>query len=157
MRIDADPDVVIKSFEGSLQRLGLEYVDIYYLAANWDRNSVLFEPFLKALEKLKKEGKTRFVGVTTHTNEPVVIRAAAESRVYDIVATAYNFRQMHREDVKEAIADASEAGLGIVAFKTQAGVYWDKEREYMINMKAALKWVLQDTNVHHHGSGIQYL
>jgi predicted aldo/keto reductase-like oxidoreductase len=32
--------------------------------------------------------------------------------------------------------------------KTQAGVYWDRSREKMINMKAALKWVLQDKNVH---------
>lgn len=32
--------------------------------------------------------------------------------------------------------------------KTQAGVYWDRSRNNMINMKAALKWVLQDQNVH---------
>jgi len=29
-----------------------------------------------------------------------------------------------------------------------AGVYWDKERKHPINAKAALKWVLQDENVH---------
>jgi predicted aldo/keto reductase-like oxidoreductase len=33
--------------------------------------------------------------------------------------------------------------------KTQAGVYWDrKEKKKMINMKAALKWALQDDNIH---------
>ena len=32
--------------------------------------------------------------------------------------------------------------------KTQAGVYWDRFRARKINMKAALKWVLQDENVH---------
>jgi predicted aldo/keto reductase-like oxidoreductase len=32
--------------------------------------------------------------------------------------------------------------------KTQAGVFWDKERQSPINMQAALKWVLQDPNVH---------
>jgi len=32
--------------------------------------------------------------------------------------------------------------------KTQAGVYWDRKRTNKINMKAALKWVLQDENVH---------
>lgn len=148
MRKDADPNSIIRSFEGSLERLGLEYVDIYYLAANWHRSSVLYEPFLKAVEKLKKEGRTKFIGVTTHNNEPAVIKAAAESRIYDVVSTAYNFRQKHREEVKEAIAYAADAGLGVVAFKTQAGVYWDKERKHKINMKAALKWVLQDTNVH---------
>ncbi|MBN1271341.1 MAG: 4Fe-4S dicluster domain-containing protein [Candidatus Aminicenantes bacterium] len=71
-----------------------------------------------------------------------------KNKTYDVVSTAYNFRQKHREQVKEAISYAADAGLGVVAFKTQAGVYWDKERKHLINMKAALKWVLQDTNVH---------
>jgi predicted aldo/keto reductase-like oxidoreductase len=148
IRADADPDAIYESFEGSLARLGLDYVDIYYLAANWHRSTVMFEPFMKVLEKLKQEGRTRFVGVTTHHHEPEVIHAAAESRFYDVVSTAYNFRQHHREQVREAIAHAAEAGLGVVAFKTQAGVYWDEERQHMINMQAALKWVLQDKNVH---------
>jgi hypothetical protein len=32
--------------------------------------------------------------------------------------------------------------------KTQAGVYWDRLRTRRINMKAALKWVLEDEHVH---------
>ena len=36
----------------------------------------------------------------------------------------------------------------MVAMKTQAGVYWDRARRRKINMTAALKWVLQDENVH---------
>jgi len=35
-----------------------------------------------------------------------------------------------------------------VAMKTQAGVYWDKEKTEPINMKAALKFALQDSNLH---------
>jgi len=36
-----------------------------------------------------------------------------------------------------------------------AGVYWDKERKHPINGKAALKWVLQDKNVHTTVPGIE--
>jgi predicted aldo/keto reductase-like oxidoreductase len=64
-----------------------------------------------------------------------------------VVLTAYNFRQSHREAVRSAIGEAAGAGLGVVAMKTQAGVYWNGTRR-KINMKAALKWVLQDENVH---------
>jgi predicted aldo/keto reductase-like oxidoreductase len=103
---------------------------------------------VRAFEKLKKEGKTRFIGVTTHSNEPEVIRAVAESGFWDVVLTAYNFRQSHREEVRAAIGRAAEAGLGVVAMKTQAGVYWSRPLGRKINMKAALKWVLQDENVH---------
>jgi hypothetical protein len=64
-----------------------------------------------------------------------------------VVLTAYNFRQSHREEVRAAIADAAAAGVGVLAMKTQAGVYWDSFRLRKINMKAALKWVLQDEHV----------
>jgi predicted aldo/keto reductase-like oxidoreductase len=98
--------------------------------------------------KLKKEGRVKHIGVSTHSNEPEVIRAAIESGVYEVVLTAYNFRQPHVAEVEKAIAEAAKAGLGIVAMKTQAGVYWDKERQNQINMKAALKWALKNENVH---------
>jgi len=142
-----DPELIPASLEGSLQRLGLEYIDIFYFPSISRRETALHGPYLKAFEKLKTSGKARFVGIGTHSNEPEVIRAAAESGFWDVVLTAYNFRQSHREDVRAAIGQAARAGLGIVAMKTQAGVYWDRTRR-KINMKAALKWVLQDENVH---------
>jgi predicted aldo/keto reductase-like oxidoreductase len=142
-----DPKLIIESIEGSLQRLGLDYVDIYYLLSISSREA-LHEPYMKAFDRLKRDGKTRFVGVGTHENEPELIRAAAESGLWDIALTSYNFRQTHRKEIQAAIAQAAGAGLGVVAMKTQAGVYWDRARTRMINMKAALKWVLQDENVH---------
>ena len=143
-----DPARIISSMDESLKRLGLEYVDIYYLCSVADEEVTRHEPYMSAFEKLKKDGKTRFVGVATHENEPAVINAAAESQFWDVVLTAYNFRQSHRGEVRAAIRRAGEAGLGVVAMKTQAGVYWDRLRSHRINMKAALKWVLQEENVH---------
>ena len=49
-----------------------------------------------------------------------------------------HFRQPHLKEMDKAIEEASKAGLGIVAMKTGAGVYWDSERQHPINMKAAL-------------------
>ena len=148
---DAQPETFesfIKKFELSLKRLDLDYVDILYLHAVKSKEEALNEPVVEAMKKLTKDGKTRYIGISTHRNEPEVIRVAADSNVYEVVLTAYNFRQSHRDEVKKAIAYAAEAGLGIVAMKTQAGVYWDKERLHPINMRAALKWVLQNEHVH---------
>ncbi len=145
---DVNPGMISESLEGSLQRLGLDHVDIYYLPSVGRRQSALHEPYMKAFEKLKMDGKARFAGVTTHSNEPDVIRAAAESGFWDVILTAYNFRQSHREEIRAAIGQAAKAGLGVVAMKTQAGVYWSRPLGRKINMKAALKWVLQDENVH---------
>ncbi len=145
------PDKDVASFEDefhiSLERLGLEYVDILYIHGITVKETVFFEPALKFLEKIKKEGKTRFVGFTTHRNEHEMLDAAVECGIYDVILTAYNFRQNNRKEIAEAMDRAVKAGIGIVAMKTQAGVYWDKEKQEPINMKAALKWALQNENV----------
>jgi predicted aldo/keto reductase-like oxidoreductase len=143
-----DPKLIGESLEGSLKRLQLDYVDIYYLGSAGRRGSVMHEPYWEAIERLKRDGKMRFAGISTHENEPAVIQAAKESKFWDVVLTAFNFRQKHREKVRAAIHDAADAGLGIVAMKTQAGVYWDRGRNRKINMTAALKWALQDEHVH---------
>jgi predicted aldo/keto reductase-like oxidoreductase len=112
------------------------------------RETVLYEPILKALEKAKRAGKIRAIGVSTHRNEPEVIQAAIDSKVYDVVLTAYNYQQQHAAEVKKSIARAAEAGLGIVAMKTIGGVrVMEKPGSESIDVKAALKWVLQDPNV----------
>ncbi len=138
----------IETFETSLKRLGLDYVEFLHLHAAVKKEAVFHEAILSAMQKMKKEGKARFLGVSVHTNEPEVIRAAVDTKVHDVVLTSYNFRQPHVAEVEKAIDYAAKAGLGIVAMKTQAGVYWDRERKHPINPKAALKWVLQNENVH---------
>jgi len=143
-----NPDAFLERFETSLGRLGLEYVDILHLHSVVSKEAALYEPITSVMESLKASGKTRHLGISTHRNEPEVIRAAAESKIYDVVLTAYNFRQPHVAEVESAIAYAAKAGLGIIAMKTQAGGYWDRERQRPINMKAALKWVLGNENVH---------
>jgi len=141
-------ETFIEMFHTSLERLGLDYVEILYLHNVSRREAVLFEPLMEALQKLKNQGKAKFIGITTHSNEPESIRAAVEAKIYDVVLTAYNFRKDYLTDLDKAIAEAAQAGLGIVAMKTQAGVYWDKEKQHPINMKAALKWALNNPNIH---------
>jgi uncharacterized protein len=146
--VDVDPGLIGKSMEMSLELLGLDHVDIYYLASVGTRKTAMHEPYLAAFEALKQRGLTRFIGLVTHSHEPEVIQAAVDSGRWDVVVTAYNFRQSHRDTVAAAVAAAAKAGLGVIAMKTQAGVYWDRFRLRKINMKAALKWALQDEQVH---------
>jgi hypothetical protein len=139
---------ITEKLDISLKRLGLDHVDILYLHAQSTRAGVLHDAILAGLEKVRNAGKTRFIGVSTHRNEPEVIRAAIEAKIHDVVLTAYNFKQDHHLEVQKAIGEAATAGLGIVAMKTQAGVYWDKEKTKPIDAKAALRWTLRDPNVH---------
>jgi predicted aldo/keto reductase-like oxidoreductase len=138
----------INKVEISLKRLKTDYVDILYLHSVKSKEAALNEMVFKAMQKLKKDGKIRFIGISTHRNEPEVITAAVESKIYEVILTAYNFRQRNSQELEKALERAANSGLGIVAMKTQAGVFWDKERKNPINMKAALKWALQNENIH---------
>ena len=69
----------------SLKRLGLDYVDILYLHNLTKREVALAPENMAMIQAAKKAGKARFIGVTTHANEPEVIRAAVEAKIYDVV------------------------------------------------------------------------
>ena len=142
----ATTDAFLEKLNLSLKRLGLEYVDILFHHGISQRETTLFEPVLKALEKAKKDGKIRFVGISTHMNEPEVIRAAVDSKRYDVILTSYNYQQKHYLKVREAIAAAAQAGLGIIGMKAIRGGF--RRSPTVESAPAAIKWVLQDPNVH---------
>jgi len=145
---EATEEAYAQKIDTSLRNLGLDYIDIYHHHGVWVKETALYEPVLNALVKAKKAGKIRFIGITTHRNEPEIIDAAVDSKVYDVVLPAYNFRQKHGEEVKKAIARAAEAGLGVIAMKTIGGNVGGSYHNTQIDAPACLKWALQDTNVH---------
>jgi predicted aldo/keto reductase-like oxidoreductase len=59
-----------------------------------------------------------------------------------------NFKHSLANQIKEKAELAAKKGIGIVAMKTMAGGFMDKERQKPVNCVAALKWVLQDPNIH---------
>jgi len=144
----ATTEEFLRKLDLSLKRLGLDYVDILCHHGVSRRESAQFEPALNALEKAKKDGKIRFAGISTHSNEPEVIRAATDIKAYDVIVPAYNYRQTHYAEVREAIARAAQAGIGIIGMKSIRGGGGSRRTPGAKNPAAALKWVLQDSNVH---------
>lgn len=142
----ATTEEFLKRLDISLRRLGLDHVDILYQHGVSRKESVMYEPVLKAFEQAKKEGKIRFSGVSTHSNEPEVIHAAMDSKAHDVILTAYNFKQKHYPEVRSAIARASQAGMGIVAMKAVRGAF--QQPASVKNITGSFKWILQDPNVH---------
>ncbi len=141
-----DPDAYIKKAEGSLSRFGLDYVDFVLFPYAGKRPTVLDEGVLKAMERLKKQGRTRFVGIASHSDTEEALKAAAESGIYDVAMISYNYKIRNIESLNSAIAVAVKAGMGIVGMKTTAGVYRDKSGSQP-NSDAVLKWVLQNENI----------
>jgi aryl-alcohol dehydrogenase-like predicted oxidoreductase len=137
----------MEMFNLSMKRLGLDYVDILFHHGVSSLEGMMFEPLVDIMNKIKQSGRARFLGVSTHSNEAKVLETAAECGFIDVVLTAYNFTQ-NVEEMNAAIDKAAGAGLGIIAMKTMAGGYFDRERKRQVNAQAALKWVLQNPNVH---------
>ena len=147
-----DTDIVKfeKDFEGSLKRMDVDYVDIFYLPFAAKKESVMFELLMKSMEKMKTAGKARFLGIGSHSFVPEALRTAADSGFYDAAMIAYNFQIKDIEERKQAVAYAADKGMGIVAMKTIVGESWMKTMKPVpaSNPKAALKWVLQNENIH---------
>lgn len=151
LNANAKPKDFIDEFDKSYKRIGLEYVDILYLHGPSSREKALYGPYLEALKQIKKEGRTKFIGVSTHQNQPEVIRAAVESKAYDVVLVGYNSTYPNADEIKKAIAEGAKAGLGIIGMKTVAGLVGfgpNKKTPSEKEVNAAIKWVLEDKNVH---------
>ena len=101
-----DANAYIKKAEGSLKRFGLDYVDVFLFTYAGKKETVLNEGVLKALAQLKKQGKTRFLGIASHSDTEEALKAAADSGVYDIAMPAYNFKAKNKESMNAAIAYA---------------------------------------------------
>jgi predicted aldo/keto reductase-like oxidoreductase len=129
----------IKTFEESLQRLQQDYVDILYVHSVKDPATVEL-PFLQeALAQLKKQGKVRFLGVSSHRRILPVFNRVIELDFYDLILSPFNFKITGIEQVEEVLQRARRKGLGVVAMKTQA-LYGPGRQTHHT---AALKYVLQ--------------
>jgi len=138
----------LSKFNTSLTRLQMDYVDILYVHDISNPELLQYKPVINALKKLKTEGKTRFVGFSTHANQAAVIDAAASTGDWDVILTAYNFQQANKKELDAAVHKAAEAGIGIVAMKTLAGGgFLDRERTKPMNTSAAIKWVLSNPDI----------
>ncbi|MGB9605782.1 MAG: aldo/keto reductase, partial [Bryobacteraceae bacterium] len=146
-------EAALSDLDTSLRELGTDYVDVWYLHGVADA-SRLSDEILDALETAKKQGKARFVGLSTHSNQAAVIEAAIKTGKIDVVLVAYNFTMY--KTLEPALEAAAKAGLGVVAMKTMAGGFRKARPGSDLHAKlsrqgamlSALKWVLRNPNVH---------
>ena len=140
-------ETILEGAEKSLKALDTDYVDCILAHGLSGRESVFNEDIMSALGKLKKEGKARYVGASTHSNEAEVINAMVDAKFYDLVTVRYNFRS--DENLQKAVERASKAGIAVVAMKVMSGGdgYAGDAMKGLNPFQSALKWVMNDKNV----------
>ncbi len=136
-----------KQLDISLGRLQTDYIDILYIHSCYTPAMATNEELMKGMEQLKKSGKVRFIGVSTHRDVAGVTRAAVDAGIYDVVQVAYNYLQKDASEIKKALAYAKSKGVGIIGMKTFGGGRMQSDSSLKINNSAALKFVLNDESV----------
>jgi predicted aldo/keto reductase-like oxidoreductase len=142
----------ISSVEGSLKRMKTDYLDFIFVHAigEMDKNletekkRLLDSDMLEAFATLKKAGKVRFLGTSSHgpNNMEELLMAAVKSGQFDVIQPSFNF--MKFPQLPDVMKAAYKSGVGVIAMKTLAGA---KETNIEIRgeefSQAAFKWVLK--------------
>ncbi|MBF0502490.1 MAG: aldo/keto reductase [Candidatus Riflebacteria bacterium] len=140
---------IIHDVETSLGKLKTDHIDVIQLhnVENKNKERIFNHDTREALVELRKQGKVRFFGVTSHTNQADILDAIVNDpdKFFDTALIKYNF--LSESELKPAVDRAAKAKIGIIAMKTQMGGYKTDAMGKTTPHQAALKWVLQDTNV----------
>jgi aryl-alcohol dehydrogenase-like predicted oxidoreductase len=107
---------IMASIDGSLERLGLDYVDLYQIH-RWD-DSTPIEETMDALHDVVKAGKVRYIGASS-------MRAWQFAKAQLVAETPFVSMQNHynliyREEEREMIPQCLDQGVGIVPWSPLA-------------------------------------
>lgn len=109
-RTDGSPANVRRSIEGSLSRLGMDHVDLYY-QHRIDPQSPI-EDTVGELGRLVEEGKVRFIGLSEAA--PETLRRAHATHPITALQTEYSLWSRDPEDGLLALCE--ELGIGFVPY-----------------------------------------
>lgn len=110
LTVDGSPANVRRAIEGSLSRLGMDHVDLYYLH-RVDPDTPI-EETVGAMAELVKEGKVRFLGLSEAA--PETIRRAHATHPITALQTEYSLWSRDPED--EILSVVRELGIGFVPY-----------------------------------------
>jgi predicted aldo/keto reductase-like oxidoreductase len=144
-----DKASLIKRVEDSLKRLQTDYIDIAMVHGLGDLALVLNDQeIMSAYAQLKKEGKIRFTGFSTH-NAKLTLKQALDSDFPQVILFMYN--HMEGKEIEPLVKAVREKGIGTVAMKIFAGGMQgnlkglvSREVSYP---QAAIRWVIANPNV----------
>ena len=108
--MNGKPDYVRQSCEGSLRRLGVDHIDLYY-QHRVDPNTPI-EETVNTMAQLVKEGKVRHLGLSEAS--PMTLRRAV--KVHPITALQTEYSLWTRDPEDEILTTCRELGIGFVAY-----------------------------------------
>jgi aryl-alcohol dehydrogenase-like predicted oxidoreductase len=113
---------IIQAVEGSLRRLGVEYIDLYQ--SHWYDENTPIEETLAAYNDLVSQGKVRYIGCSNYPawrlTEAIWVSRLRQLREYVCLQPHYNL--VHRDEFERELADVCRAyDLGVIPYSPLAG------------------------------------
>ena len=158
---------LMEMLEGSLQRLQMDYVDVYMNHAVNDV-AVMQNPEWHAfIDKAKQQGKIRYAGMSGHAGRLIeCLDYVFDEDLVDVVLVAHNFGQdpkfyesvtrsmdfvATQQDLPRVLAKGKAKNVGITVMKTLKGARLNDMRPFETGgatfAQAALRWVLSNPQV----------
>ena len=151
-----DKDKAIELFEERLTKTGLSRIDGFKIHSQYRSAEDVKTKMgaVQAFEELKKQGKTRFLMMSQHTNTSEVFEAAIESDMFDVIQVPVNptvprdyftkdeFSQTTQDNYLALIKKASDKGIAVTAMKVF--LYGAKNWEEVPDLKNRVSKYLPD-------------
>jgi aryl-alcohol dehydrogenase-like predicted oxidoreductase len=133
--INGRPEYVREACEGSLQRLGVDVIDLYY--QHRVDKTVPVEETWGAMKALVEEGKVRYLGISEASSQTIE-RAHA---VHPVAAVQSEYSLWSRDPEDGVLATCRRLGIGFVAYSpmgrgfltSQASQLGHEEKDYRLN------------------------
>jgi len=112
---------ILHSINGSLQRLGLDYVDLYQIH-RFDLETPI-EETLEALTDVVKAGKVRYIGASTMAAYQFakMLARADQLHLARFVSMQNNYSLLYREEEREMIPLCREEGVALIPYSPIGG------------------------------------
>jgi aryl-alcohol dehydrogenase-like predicted oxidoreductase len=144
-----DKASILERVEASLKRLQSDYIDVCMIHSIDDLSPALNnQEVMSAYDQLKKDGKIRFTGFSTH-NPKLTLKQALETDFAQVVLFMYN--HMEGKEIEPMIKALKEKGIGTVAMKIFAGGMQGNLKSLVNNdvsyPQAAIRWVMSNPDI----------
>lgn len=141
--------------EASLKALNSDYFDILLYHDASDENLLFHKETLKFFDEMKKSGKIKAHGFSTHNDCMNLLSRNNSEGFYDVIMVPFNHKGSYTNSVSGSysewdqnkllpiLTEAGEKGTGVIAMKTCSGGPYSPSEGIAPGYMEAIKWVLQ--------------
>jgi predicted aldo/keto reductase-like oxidoreductase len=134
------PKDMLAMLDKRLAALGIDQVDLYFIHGLGDDHSlddamnfVKCQEFKETAEAIRKSGKAKFVGFSSHNkNRAPIIQAAADGGIIDVIMLQYTPWLDKDSPLNKALDACYAKGIGLISMKQIAGQFPSGEKRDML-------------------------